>query len=103
MAGPLEPARLDLQRVELPVAVGIKPPAERITHERRLDLLRPVATVRIDATRMLDPVDQQNRLSSSSPPFLDIRNHPLELKLAIALIDPRVVDERPYDFEYIDA
>src|ERR1700719_3441718 len=58
MTGTLEGAGFDLQHVITAVVVLFGPLTDRITHQRRLDLFGPVATVRVNAAGMLDPIDQ---------------------------------------------
>src|SRR6202023_1927375 len=58
MTGTLEAARLDLQHIIMAVIVLIDPLADRIADKRGLDLFGPVATVRVDAAGVLDPIDQ---------------------------------------------
>src|ERR1700730_1079427 len=59
--GAPETAGVALQHVITAVVVLIDPLTDRITHQRRLDLFGPVATVRVDAAGMLDPIDQHVR------------------------------------------
>ena len=58
-ARPLQAARLDLERVEAAVAVGVDPAADRIADEGRLDRLRPFAPVGEDAAGIVDVLDQE--------------------------------------------
>ncbi len=52
---------LDFQHVVFAVAVGIDPSPDRIADEGRHDLLRPVAAVSEDATRVVNVFDQNVR------------------------------------------
>src|SRR6266700_2619066 len=54
---PLDVAGLDLEHIEPAVAVLVDPFADRITHELRLEVLRPGAPVRIDATKHAEELD----------------------------------------------
>src|SRR5882672_11274723 len=78
-AWPREAAGLDLQQIELAVAVGVDPLADGIPEQRLLDPLGPGASVREDAPRVADVLDQNMRGAG--------RDH--ELALAIAVGDTR--------------
>src|SRR5262245_1365206 len=57
-AAALDVAGLGLERVELAVAVGIDPSPDRVARIGRLDLLRPVAAIGVDAAmRLMDVID----------------------------------------------
>src|SRR5215813_417339 len=58
MTGTLEAAGFDLQHVITTALFLVDPLADRIAHERRLDLFGPVATVGVNAAGMLHPIDQ---------------------------------------------
>src|SRR4029434_373055 len=58
MARSLETSGLDFQHVVAAVAVLVDPSADGIASERRLYLLRPIASVGIDAAVVLDPIDE---------------------------------------------
>src|SRR5215471_213954 len=58
VARPLEAASLHFQHAVTAAVVFVEPPADRIAGERRLDLGRPIPSVGVDASGMLDPVDE---------------------------------------------
>src|SRR5215470_17383772 len=78
-ARPREAAGLDLEQIEFAIAVGIDPLTDGISEQRLLDPLRPGASIREDAPRVADILDQNMRGAG--------RDH--EFALAIAIGDTR--------------
>src|SRR5262249_4550780 len=56
-AGPLQGAGLDFEHVVAAIPILIDPPADRITGKRWFDRLRPVATIRVNATVFIEEAD----------------------------------------------